>query len=242
MKKPVMVIIAVLFGFLCAHMLFADQTGQKKDSGRDSAGRTVEPRTEGLPVKGLPARGKSLTQFLPGGWTVDNQASGDLNGDGIPDIAAILFRGKPGTTPREAADDEPRALIVLLGRDNGEFTLAGTNSGLLQDRGYGGAKEMVGIGIKKGIIVVREWSGSREFSVKTWRFRYDSGNRRFVLIGKDIENVDGCVGGKAESFNYLTGSKITETFRYNEMCEHKVTASTKKGKGTRATVFLEDAE
>lgn len=203
---------------------------------------TGESRTEGFPVKDLPASGKSLSHFLPRGWAVDNQAGGDLNGDGISDIAAILFRGKPGSTLREAADEEPRALIVLLGHDKGQFTLAGTNDRFLLHRGCGGVKEGVGIWIKKGVIVVDQWSGSREFSIETWRFRYDPGKSRFVLIGKDIEDSDAFAGGKIESFNYLTGFKTIKTYRYDETRERKITISTKKGKGAKATPFLEDVE
>jgi len=90
-------------------------------------GWAAQARTEGFPVKDLPPEGKSLVDFLPTGWTVEEQVKGDLNGDGVPDIAAILVQGKP-----DSAEDEPqRALIVLLGRDKEKFVLAGTNDKLL---------------------------------------------------------------------------------------------------------------
>ena len=203
---------------------------------------TVESRAEGLPVKDIPATGKSLNAFLSKGWTVEDQASGDLNGDGVSDISAILIQGKAGGTIREA-DDDPRALIVLLGHDKGAFTLAGTNDRLLQCRGCGGVKEGVGISIRKGVIIVRQMTGSREFSDETWRFRYDPRKQRFVLIGRDTESGDGMLGtGTIVSFNYLTGRKITKNYRYDKKSENKTVTSTKQENGPRKTPFMEDVK
>jgi len=202
-------------------------------------GWAAQARTEGLPVKDLPPEGKSLVDFLPKGWTVEDQVNGDLNGDGVSDIAAILVQGEP-----DSAEDEPqRALIVLLGRDKEKFVLAGTNNKLLECKGCCGIKEGVGISIKKGVIVVEQMSGSREFSNETWRFRYDPQTQRFVLIGRDLETGDGMRGtGTIESFNFLTGSKITETYRYDKNGERKIATSTKTEKATQKTPFIEDVE
>jgi hypothetical protein len=113
-------------------------------------GWAAQAHTEGLPVKDLPHAGKSLVDFLPTGWRVEDEANGDLNGDGVSDIAAILVQGEP-----VSAEDEPqRALIVLLGRDKEGFALAGTNNKLLECKGCCGVKEGVGISIKKGIFVM----------------------------------------------------------------------------------------
>jgi hypothetical protein len=202
-------------------------------------GWAAQARTEGLPVKDLPPEGKSLVDFLPKGWTVEDQVNGDLNGDGVSYIAAILVQGEP-----DSAEDEPqRALIVLLGRDKEKFVLAGTNNKLLECKGCCGIKEGVGISIKKGVIVVEQMSGSREFSNETWRFRYDPQTQRFVLIGRDLETGDGMRGtGTIESFNFLTGSKITETYRYDKNGERKIATSTKTEKATQKTPFIEDVE
>ena len=203
---------------------------------------TIESRAEGLPVKDLPASGKSLNAFLSRGWTVEDQASGDLNGDGVSDISAILVQGKAGISFREA-DDDPRALIVLLGHDKGEFTLAGTNDRLLQCRGCGGVKEGVGISIRKEVIIVQQMTGSRDFSDETWRFRYDPQKQRFVIIGRDMESGDGMLGtGTIVSFNYLTGRKITKNYRYDKKGDNKIVTSTKNENGPRKTPFMEDVK
>jgi hypothetical protein len=204
---------------------------------------TVPAGAEGFPVKNLPAVGKSLADFVPPGWTVQEQASEDLNGDGVPDIAAILVQGKSDGSRSEDEDELQRALIVLLGRGKDKFTLAGVNDKLLQCKGCGGVKESDGISIKKGIIVVEQMSGSREFAIETCRFRYDPQSQRFAIIGRDLETGDGMRGtGTIESFNNLTGRKITENYHYDKTGEHKITTSSKKEDGPRKTLFIEDVE
>ena len=202
-------------------------------------GWAAQAGTERFPVKDIPPEGKSLVDFVPQGWTVEDQANGDLNGDGVSDIAAILVQGKP-----DGAEDEPqRAVIVLLGRDNEKFIPAGTNDKFLECRGCLGVKEAVGISIKKGVIIVDQMSGSREFSNETWRFRYDPKTQRFVLIGRDLVTGDGMLGtGTIESCNFLTGWKITQTYQYDEKGERKIADSTKTEKWTEKTPFIEDVE
>lgn len=206
-------------------------------------GLSAQAHAEGFPVKDLPREAKALADFVPKGWSVAEQVTGDLNNDGIADIAAILVQGSPDKTPLEDEDESSRAVIVLLGRPDGKHALAGTNDKLLQCRGCLGIKESVGISIKKGVVVLDQYGGSREYTVEVWRFRYDPQSQRFVLIGRDIENADGALGtGTTESFNYLTGQKITEKYRYDKKGERKIALSSKKEETPRKTPFMEDAE
>jgi len=206
-------------------------------------GWTAQARADGFPVKDLPSEGKALVDFVPKGWTVEDQAKGDLNGDGVADIAAVLVQGKPDGGRSEAGDELQRAVIVLLGSDKDKFIRAGTNSKFLSCKGCGGIKEGAGIGIKKGVLVVDQMSGSREFANETLRFRYDPGTQRFVLIGRDVETGDGARGtGTTVSSNYLTGRKITEPYRYDKTGERKITTSTKTEECPVKTPFMEDAE
>lgn len=196
----------------------------------------TQARIDEFPAADLPREGKSLQDFVPIGWTVQEQATGDLNGDGIPDVAAILIES-------ESPDTHERALVVLLGREGGKFTLAGTNGKLVQCKECGGMKESEGIAIKKGVIIVDQMMGSREYAVYTWRFRYDPQTQRFVMIGMDLESADGGRGtGTIESSNYLTGQKITTTYRYDKKGENKITTSTKKDTIPKKTPFFEDVE
>lgn len=180
----------------------------------------------------LPQQGASLADFVPKGWKVDIEMSGDLNGDGVPDIAAILMEDKPD---KDADDGPKQAFLVLLSTGNNKFALAGINSKLLQCKGCGGIKEFVDIQIKKDVVIVSQMSGSRTYTYNTWRFRYDHKLQRFVLIGLDCEDGDNVLGKKTiESSNYLTGLK---TIRKG----NKVTTSTINGfTSSQQAPFLED--
>lgn len=177
--------------------------------------------------------GTSLENFVPKGWKVDFQVSGDLNSDGIPDIAAILVEDKPENDLSGADEGPAHAFIVLLSADNGKFTLSGKNDKLLLCKGCGGVKEFVDIRIKKGVLVVSQMSGSREYAYTTWRFRYDPKMQRFVLIGRDNEEGDNATGEKTtESSNYLTGVKTIQ--------KGNKTSTTNGATSSQQRLFLED--
>jgi hypothetical protein len=202
-------------------------------------GVAAQAQEERLPVKDIPREEKSLNDFIPHGWVVEEKAEGDLNGDGSADIAAILIRADD---TKNAESERNRGLVVLL-RKGDKVMLAGTNDRLLQCKDCGGIKGSVGLGIKKGVILVSQLMGSREFMDGTWRFRYDLKTSRFALIGKDIESGDGMRGtGKVESCNYLTGLKITRTYRYDEKVEKKIFSAPVKGSCAKKIHFLEDIE
>ncbi|MDD5037079.1 MAG: hypothetical protein PHE55_20320 [Methylococcaceae bacterium] len=204
-------------------------------------GVTAQAQEVGFPVQHLPREGNSVRDFIPGGWAIEQQVSGDLNGDDISDIAVILVQDKPDSDEGGVENERLRAMIILLGIGKNKLTLAGTNDNLLQCKACGGVKEGVDIEIKKEVVILSQMSGSREYTDETWRFRYQPRARRFILIGMDIENADSILGkGKIESFNYLAGMKVIEIYRYREASDRTVTVSRKKRKCPRKTPFLED--
>lgn len=195
-----------------------------------------------LPVKQIPREGHAMRDFVPRGWTVEQEVSGDLNGDGIADSAAILIQDKPGTDTDGTPNERQRGIIVVLNTGN-SYQLAGTNDSLLQCTTCGGVKGGVGMEIKKGVVIISQMSGSREFTYIIWRFRHDTKTARFLLIGKDVETGDSILGtGTQESFNYLTGKKIVETYRYDKTGERKITLASKKEAITKSAFFLEECE
>lgn len=201
----------------------------------------AQAEEDALPVKQIPHKGSSLQAFLPHGWIVERHKSGDLNGDGTTDIVAILIQDKPALDPDGVLNERYRGLIVLLNTGDNSFRLAGSNDSLLQCTTCGGVKGGVYMDIKKGVIIISQMSGSREFIDVTWRFRHDAKTQRFLLIGKDVENGDSILGrGTIESFNYLTGQKSTDTYRYDRTGERKIRLTTNKGEGIKATPFMEN--
>jgi hypothetical protein len=206
-------------------------------------GGATPARAEGFPAKDLPREGKSLEDFLPRGWVVEEQVQGDLTGDGVTDLAAILIEDKPDDDENGTKNERQRGLIILVSQGKERLMLAGSNARLLRCTTCGGVKGGVTIELKKGVIIVGQLIGSRGFTDETLRFRYDPQTRRFVLIGRDIETGDSVLGtGKIESFNTLTGLKITETYRYDRKGDRKITISSKKEKGPRNTRFFDEVE
>jgi hypothetical protein len=204
-------------------------------------GAAAQAQEDGLPVNHLPREGKSLQDFVPNGWIVEEQVSGDLNGDNVADFAAILIQDQPDFDESGVKTERHRGLMVLFGHENGTINLAGTNDSLLQCTTCGGVKEGVGMDIKRGVLIISQLSGSRLYTDATWRFRYDPQTRRFILIGKDTENADAALGtGTVESCNCLTGLKITETYRHDRDGKRKITVSTTRGQCPKKTPFLED--
>ncbi|MEC4748215.1 hypothetical protein [Methylomicrobium sp. Wu6] len=189
----------------------------------------------------LPREGRSLDDFTPRGWTAEMKANGDLNADGIADIAAILIQ-TPAKPDKDNLEESQRLLLVLISGPNGKLLPGGRNGELLGCVHCGGVKESAGVEIKKGVLIVSQLTGSREFTDQTWRYRYNAKIRRFVLIGRDVTNGDGAVGtGVKESYNFLTGIKISKHYRYDHKRDREVTISSKKEKISKQARFLEDA-
>ncbi|WP_024299312.1 hypothetical protein [Methylomicrobium lacus] len=186
----------------------------------------------------LPREGRVFDDFTPEGWMVADRADGDLNGDGVADRAEVLVQ-KPAAP--DALAESQRVLLVLVSGEKGKFLPGGSQANLLVCVTCGGVKESAGVEIKKGILIVSQLTGSREFEDQTWRFRYDAKSRRFVLIGEDVRYGDGAVGtGYKESFNFLTGIKISESYRFDPKRGREITTAPKRDKIPKQARFLEE--
>ena len=164
----------------------------------------------------IPPTGSQTSDFVPAGWKVEQQLAADLDGDGAPDYVLKLIEDKPAKTPEDTVNDRARALVVLLGSGEGKLTRAAVADKLLQCTQCGGAfygvvEAPAQVTLEpRGVIVVEQDHGSNEVSNMTFRFRYDAGSRRFVLIGFDYADRDRATAKTAsESTNYLTGVRKT---------------------------------
>ena len=164
----------------------------------------------------VPMSGKDTRDFIPKGWKLDEQKSSDLDGDGNADYVLKLVEDKPAKTADDVANDRARALVVLMSDATGNLSRAAVADRLLQCTRCGGAfygvvESPAEVEVDaKGVIVVSQDHGSREVSNTTYRFRYDSATKRFVLIGFDyVENDRLTAKVTSESTNYLTGVRKT---------------------------------
>ena len=165
----------------------------------------------------IPAVAGAVKDFIPPGWKLEEQVTGDLNGDALPDYALKLLEDKPAKDKDDAATERQRALVIVLQNKDGKLSRAAVTDRLLQCTRCGGAfygvvEAPANVTIEKGVLIIEQDHGSREISDLTYRFRYEPQTQKFVLIGFDYSYRDRLTAGvMAESTNYLTG--VRETFR-----------------------------
>ncbi|MBX3075248.1 hypothetical protein KF913_15070 [Candidatus Obscuribacterales bacterium] len=127
---------------------------------------------EGAPP--IPGKASKPAGFVTEPWVVDSEAVGDLNKDGRPDVAMILSIDAQG-----GMSAAHRKLIVALKRGNTfEKVLESDKTTML---GFGPSGGLPQVEIKKGVLIVHHYGGSRE-RYEYWH-KYQIRDGRFVLIG-----------------------------------------------------------
>lgn len=160
--------------------------------------------------------------FVPAGWTLEQSQSGDLNGDGLPDLALAFHQADPHNVIKneggfcgETLNTNPRILAIALARPGGGYSLAMQNHSLVprydnacaddwfaEDSTGGG-----GITIERGTLHVRlstfMSAGGWSMGSSTYIFRWQRDALR--LIGFDYVNAQRNSGEmQTLSINYLT--------------------------------------
>lgn len=172
---------------------------------QDEAGKIDKSR--------LPAQADTPQKFAPSGWKIEEQVTGDLNGDTLPDYALKLVEAKPEKDAEGDPTERGRALVIAVATKDGRLTRAGVADNLLQCTRCGGAfygvvETPVEVTIEKGVLVVQQDHGSREVTNTTYRFRYEPSSGKFVLIGFNLSNADRATAQvTSESLNYLTSAR-----------------------------------
>jgi hypothetical protein len=79
----------------------------------------------------LPQSGADVNAFVPAGWLLDAKTTGDLNGDGKPDLLFVLINKAPGLGIKGVAVLPRIIAVALANADRSGYTLALQNSTLL---------------------------------------------------------------------------------------------------------------
>lgn len=185
-----------------------------------SAGRADEMVIPDVTYPGLAAQAAGADGFVPPGWKLEAQAKGDLNGDGVPDLAFVLHDADPknvvanaGGLGADPLDTNPRILAVAFGlKGGGVYHLALENHALIPRRTEPTVEDPFdadsGIGIARGALHVTlnffanagSWTTSN--TTETFRWQKD----RFALIGYDRTETDRSSGEmQGVSINYPAG-------------------------------------
>ena len=194
----------------------------------------------------IPVAGTGVNDFVPPGWIIEEQVSGDLNKDSFTDIALKLIEDKPVKDKDDENLECRRRVLIILFKDNhGKFSRVAVAERLLQGTGDGGAfyafvPAPANVKIEKGILVVNQDHGSRNVIENTFRFKFDASSKRFVLIGLDQKDRDRLTGVIiAKSTNFLTGERIIQRSRFIPTKSGYVRESTLKKRIPKETLFIE---
>lgn len=140
---------------------------------------------------------------LEPGEEIEVQLEGDLNADGLNDVAYVL------------RTEDTRKLVVLLSyRDevNIDFELPETTE--LEPTLLGPAS----LAIEQGVLKVEDLAGGTTAINSIRRYRYDRGAKRLRLIGLDATLYSRTFAhdGFELSWNLLTGDLITRELHLNQ--------------------------
>jgi hypothetical protein len=151
-----------------------------------------------LLVAAVPASAQDLA--LPEGDVLEVRADGDLNGDGVNDIAYL------------AHNEESRALTVMLSV-KGEFDVDFRPEVLILDP----SATPSALAIEGKVLKLEEMSSGTTVFSSTHRFRYDGRGEHMRLIGMDatVYSRTFAHDGFEASWNLLNGDATTRELKLN---------------------------
>jgi hypothetical protein len=197
--------------------------------------------------KPLSVTASTPSEFIPPGWTVEEQISGDLNGDGKTDLALKLVQEQSRTESAVPAVRQ-RALVILLGGMAHQWRGAALATKLLQCTTCGGAlygtqEAPAHVAIVNRVLIVKQDHGSRNVVGQTFRFRYQAKLEKFLLIGVDLTDRDRANGALVEeSTNFLTGQKLVTNSQFDERRQKYRTKSSRRSRVAVRQIAIEDVD
>lgn len=123
---------------------------------------------------------QKLKALFPAGYTVLDNASGDLDGDGLKDYVFVLQNDEVRNDP-----DEVRPLLIIMGKPKGKFEVLSRNDRVVLCSTCGGMylDPYERLTIKDGLLTVHHKVGSNWIWTREISFRYDPLQRQMILQG-----------------------------------------------------------
>lgn len=174
----------------------------------------------------LAVQGKSIDSFVPDGWKLIKNTSGDLNRDGLDDIAGVIEY--KNNYPKDSEEAPSRILLIALQeKDHYRLSVQTEKAILTADQGGVWGDPLESLSVNRGSILINFYGGSNYRWAYRYRFRYQ--NKAWYLIGATITSYfTGTGEGTTEDYNLLTGFMIVTTIDKNGKSQEKTIHRGKK--------------
>ncbi|MDN3584336.1 hypothetical protein [Mucilaginibacter flavus] len=119
-----------------------------------------------------------LKPFIPAGYSVLANETGDLNHDNYADVILVLKYNHEADS-----DQAARPLLILLGKPGGKLSLFARNDSVVLCKACGGVfgDPFDGIEIKGRYFTIDHYGGSRFKWTRMITFKYDPIKKDFIL-------------------------------------------------------------
>ncbi|MEO5911328.1 MAG: hypothetical protein ABIP95_10595 [Pelobium sp.] len=184
----------------------------------------------------IPENGSTIKSFIPKGWKMILETTGDLNKDGLADKVMVIENTDPKNLlvndglGMKNLNINPRLLFVLFKTNVNSYRLGVKNAGFIPSENDAESTCLAdplmqegGISIEKGLhkISYQYWSSCGSWSVtnKDYTFRFQ--NEKFEWIGYDENSFHRSSGEMSNTSINFSTHKMSETDGGNEFEEEK---------------------
>jgi hypothetical protein len=195
----------------------------------------VSPTVDGI---------RDVTALIPAGWQLLVRESGpvkvegDLNQDGIQDVAVVIdkIETKTGEAPE-------RALLIAFGNKDHTYTrsIVADKAILKADEGGVWGDPLDSIAIDRGSVLVNFYGGSNFRWYGKYRFRFQNDDWYLIgaTVGSYFTGTTTPENGDEEDYNLLTGDYVKRVV--DDLKDEKPTSHTITGNiGTKKLLKLSD--
>jgi hypothetical protein len=173
-----------------------------------------------IPLKSVAAEG-----FVPDGWYLEKSVEGDLDKDGLSDLALIIRQSDPNLVidndglGRDQYNGNPRTIVVALKQAGGGFLRIAQNDQIIPVIGSATMDDPIdaagdgALTIEKGVLrlTIGFWASAGSWDMFNRTFSFRLKGAQLGLIGYDSNHVHrGSGASNTVSINYLTRRKKIE--------------------------------